>query len=202
MSQPSSKAVRRGRSANPPCGPSSVRADGQELGAIRHVDRLDDQLSRAGRRRHGPAASDRRRRSGSAESPARRPCGAVAGLIDLEHERTARRRCPAAPAWSAGSPPARTRRRSASAARRCRSGRACAADMERAVGHHQRVRGIAAEFEAGQPPRLVGGRFRAPAIRRRSRHVMRSRQASMAISRSWSKGDSRSDRNSRCEWRS
>ena len=48
MSQPSSSAVRRGRSANAPCGPSSVRAMRQELGAIRHLDRLDEDLAGLG----------------------------------------------------------------------------------------------------------------------------------------------------------
>ena len=80
--------------------------------------------------------------------------------------------------------------------------RAAAAAMEGCIGHHQRVGGIAAELEAGEPARFVGRQLQRLRSRPATATRMRIRQASIATSRNWSNGDRRSDRKRRCEWRS
>ncbi len=110
------------------------------------------------------------------------------------------RRGPSA-ASSAGLPPARTTRRSAKQARRCRIGRAAppSGRRHRASSAHAR-HSVRSRNGQGAGPR----RSRASSASISATTVSRilSRQASIAISRSWSKGESRSERNSRMECRS
>ena len=168
MSQPSSSAVRRGRSANAPCGPSSVRA--------MHRNSAPSGISTASTR-SGPGWAKAAWTGSFGQPPPKRACGKpcaparrkrlpALSTSSMKNGTPAAAR-PAA-AWSAGSPPARTRRRSASAARRCRSGRARPPRgmPDTASSAHARRSGRARNGRAAAPRRTTAS---APGFRRRWR---------------------------------
>ena len=193
--------MRRGRSLNTPLRAFERARDAQELGAVGHFDRLDENL--AGLAEGG---MDRQLRTAAAEAALRKtlaagPAEAVAGIVDLQHEeRHARRARP----LQHGQPVRRLLEGDAEARAQHVDvvAGAVGGRVERLIGHHQRVRGVAAELEAGEPAGFVGRQLQAPGSRPATATVMRIRQASIATSRNWSNGDRRSDRNRRCEWRS
>ena len=132
--------------------------DAEKLPAIRHFHRLDKNLAGLAEGR-----VDRQLGTAAAETAVRKPlrarlAKAVAGIIDLEHEeRHARRARPlqhGQPIRGLFEGNAETRFQHVDII-------ACAdrSGMEGRIRHHQRMRGVTAEFEAGKPAGLVGGEF-------------------------------------------
>ena len=139
--------------AKPHLRPVDCAGDRQELGAVRHFDRIDDDL--AGLREGGvdAPASDNRRRSAPAETLRTGAAQAVSREVYLDQEKR-HAGVPGRAASSGDSPPARGAPKRGSQPIDVVASAGLPA--ETLVRHHHRKRGIAGKFETGDAPPSVG----------------------------------------------